>query len=78
MNGIELMRQAVAQLAARRVGLRTEQPRTTVTQHRTRGEESAILALPDDLRYWYPLQDNTGAFYSMVDFSAVDGGEAIR
>jgi hypothetical protein len=60
-DGVEALRKAAAANAARRVGLRVDQPNVTVgdMQLLGAGNQSEIFALPVDTTDWHPLQDVT-------------------
>lgn len=71
-ESIYTLRQAHNRLAGRSVGLRPEQPTTTLAQQRATQKQSDILALPQDVSFWQPLQvtsgENIGLFYFLPDY----------
>lgn len=70
MEALALLRKATANLAARSVGLRPQQPNLLVAQQRVaHGKQTDVFHLPHDPAQWQPLQvtdsesDDFGAFY---------------
>lgn len=77
-ESLDFLRRAHAQNTARRVGLHPEQPRYMVAQLRAASHESEILAFPEDVLAYSPLQDSNGNFYFIPDYDTPDDGSIVR
>jgi len=74
MDGIRLVREAHQALAAKGVGLVSNQPTGTLANQRSRGQQSDVYAMPVEGDNWQPLQvidpdsADFGLFFFLPDF----------
>jgi hypothetical protein len=73
-DAVNILREAIARLVAKEVGLRPEQPTVTASNQRSSRSHSQILAQPVDVTAWKPLQVtdtdsvNFGRFYFLPGY----------
>lgn len=83
-DSAEIYRNAVKKIAASGVGLRSDQPTTTLANQKMRGQASDVYAMPVDGTGWQPLQvmdpgdANFGLFYFLPDYSVPGGPDVVR
>jgi len=75
---IDLYRRALRELAQQSAGRFRGNLMTRLGEVADAGAEAEILKLPDDIDHLDAMQSATGAWYFMVDVSAIDGPDPIR
>ena len=78
MEPLRRFREQLQRLAARAVGQDTRLPRHTQGMMRWTGMEADVLRMPVDWVTSAALQNDSGTFFFLADFSTIDGSDLIR